>query len=608
MSSVAAVRACRDQLESGEPPSDWKPDDETPQRKSGGSGAGAAETGAGPPTSGSVSAAASITTHHRRKIPTGSILADSTELHRDSRDSVSFRDMGDSSLTGTTLADYRIGRLLGRGGMGEVYEAVDERLGRTVALKVLSGPVAHDAAFRERFLRESRAAARINSPHAVTIHNVGEVDGRLYLDMQLIDGEDLQDLLHRTGPLEPRRTLALLEQIAEAVDTAHESGLVHRDIKPGNILIDRRGRAYLGDFGLAQAVGDTRLTGTGSAIGSFPYMAPERFGADPTGPAVDVYALACVLYECLSGRYPFAGGSIEQYIAAHLYQPPPALGAPLDAVIARGMAKLPEDRYPTAGAMIADARAVLDGRPSTPPLPPPPQDPPVQPHLISGPSATVRDFDTFTSGPVGSPAPQAGSGRGMLIGAGAVAAVAIVALAAVLGWSLGNRDDPATQPVARSGETAVTAAPTPSASPESRTTVPSPTPTSPSPQVEASAPVTAPPAPATGDLGLTVPMSRPACDGSAILIVASANDPSQYAGEVQRMLNRYPGTSYVRTDQACTSLRQRMDTGELIYAIYYPTGGSSLDAACALAADRGISGANAKYLDNHTDPGDYRPC
>ncbi|MGB3697870.1 MAG: serine/threonine-protein kinase, partial [Gordonia sp. (in: high G+C Gram-positive bacteria)] len=267
-----------------------------------------------------------------------------------------------SDRSGTTIGRYRLTRLLGRGGMGEVYEAVDTDKDRVVALKLLPVALSEDGDFRARFLRESQTVARLNDPHIIPIHDFGELDGQLFLDMRIVHGRDLRSII-ASGPLPPERAVAVIEQVAAALDTAHATGLLHRDVKPENILLDARDFAYLADFGLAQSAGQTRLTATGTAIGSFAYMAPERFGADTAvGPAADVYSLACVLYECLTGAQPFPSASIEQIIAGHLSRPIPATGTAFDAVIAAGTAKNPAERLASAGAFAAAARQALVGR------------------------------------------------------------------------------------------------------------------------------------------------------------------------------------------------------------------------------------------------------
>ncbi|MDT5322600.1 MAG: hypothetical protein QOD88_5122 [Mycobacterium sp.] len=285
-------------------------------------------------------------------------------------------DVVATAKAGSTFGKYQLKRLLGRGGMGEVHEAYDTSKDRTVALKILSDELARDGEFRTRFQRESRAAAMLEEPHVIPIHDWGEIDGTLYIDMRLVRGENLHEILQR-GPLEPARAVAIIQQVAAALDAAHAQGLIHRDVKPHNILLTKaEDFAYLIDFGIAESRGDTRLTNTGSAIGSFSYIAPERFSDLPTTPAVDTYSLAGVLYEALTGRPPFNGGSIEQVIAAHMSAPPPRpsvasprVPAALDAVIARGMAKEPDDRYGSPGALGRAAERALTGTSSTRPDP-----------------------------------------------------------------------------------------------------------------------------------------------------------------------------------------------------------------------------------------------
>lgn len=273
--------------------------------------------------------------------------------------------VGDSSRAGTSFGKYELIALLGRGGMGEVYEAHDSDKGRTVALKILREEYAQDEAFRARFVRESHAAANLQEPHVVPTHDWGEIDGNLYIDMRLVRGQTLHDLIG-AGPLNPHRAVAIVEQIAAALDAAHAQSLIHRDVKPQNIIVTDADFAYLLDFGIAQAQGDSGLTQAGMQIGSFGYMAPERFGDVPCSPASDIYALACVLYEALTGDAPFPTNSYEQLIAAHLSAPSPRTSAAhcgiptsMDAVIARGMAKEPGDRYGSAGALARGARRAL---------------------------------------------------------------------------------------------------------------------------------------------------------------------------------------------------------------------------------------------------------
>ena len=255
--------------------------------------------------------------------------------------------------------------LLGRGGMGEVWRAYDTTLDREIALKVLPADLADDDTFVERFRREAQAAAVLNAPHVIPIHGSGEIDGRLYVDMRLIEGSDVDGLL-RSGPMDPARAVRIVAQVAEALDAAHRVGLVHRDVKPSNVLVDANDFAYLIDFGIARVSGQAGLTSTGMFLGTWAYMAPERFTTGQVDHRADVYALACVLFECLTGRRPFEGDGVEQQAAGHMFAEPPrpsswVAGVPvgLDAVIATGMAKDPTLRYGTATELARAAEAAL---------------------------------------------------------------------------------------------------------------------------------------------------------------------------------------------------------------------------------------------------------
>ena len=269
------------------------------------------------------------------------------------------------SRVGMTFGKYQITSLLGKGGMGEVYAAYDTDKDRTVALKVLADPFSTDERFRTRFKRESHAAAKLQEPHVIPIHDWGEIDGNLYIDMRLVRGSSLHELLEK-GPLAPPRAGSIVSQIAAALDAAHAEGLIHRDVKPANIMVTPADFAYLLDFGIAEAKGDTKLTMARTQIGSFAYMAPERFNDLEATPASDVYSLACVLYEALTGDTPFRADSLERVVAAHLASPPPrpsvcnsAVPTAFDDVIARGMAKEPDDRYGSAGALGRAAQRAL---------------------------------------------------------------------------------------------------------------------------------------------------------------------------------------------------------------------------------------------------------
>jgi serine/threonine protein kinase len=271
----------------------------------------------------------------------------------------------DQADGGTPFGRYRLIALLGRGGMGEVWRAYDTAANnRTVAIKVLPANLANDSSFVRRFRREAEAAAQLNNPHVIPIHNYGEIEGRLYVDMRLVEGRDLQEVLN-AGPLEPGRAVRIIEQVARALQAAHKVGLVHRDVKPSNILVDDDDFAYLIDFGIARGADQTNLTSAGDVIGSLHYMAPERLRAQEADARADIYALACVLYECLTGSRPFPGDSMESQMAAHLTNPPPQpstrhdVPAQLDMVIARGMAKNPEQRYTTTIELANAARDAI---------------------------------------------------------------------------------------------------------------------------------------------------------------------------------------------------------------------------------------------------------
>jgi serine/threonine protein kinase len=266
---------------------------------------------------------------------------------------------------------YELLALLGRGGMGEIFRAHDTEIGRDVALKRLPGLLAADPEFTARFLRECRILTRLEHPHIVPIHNFGDIDGTLFIDMRLLRGRDLSQLLKDRGPLPPARAVEIVAQVASALDAAHAAGVMHRDVKPSNIMLLDGGRdgepfAYLVDFGIAVDGGRTEITRDARVVGSVPYLPPERIDGQPAERRSDVYSLACVLYEALTARAPFGQDNPTAVLYAHAHHPPPrpsavvpAVPAALDAVVARGMAKAPDQRYQTAGELAADARRAL---------------------------------------------------------------------------------------------------------------------------------------------------------------------------------------------------------------------------------------------------------
>lgn len=270
-----------------------------------------------------------------------------------------------SEATSTMVGPYRVDGLIGRGGMGEVHRAYDTRRQRTVALKLLPSALSGDEEYRERFRRESLVAAALTSPHVVPIHDFGDIDGRLFIDMRLIDGTDLAHQI-AGRPMAPQRAVAIVTQVCDALADAHAQGIVHRDVKPSNILLTGSDFAYLVDFGIAASDSTgPGLTATGNTIGTFGYMAPERFDGRTADPRSDIYSLGCVLHELLTGCRPFAEHtSTPSLIRAHLMDEPVApsataasVPAALDHAVLRALAKEPQQRHHSVTELADDLRA-----------------------------------------------------------------------------------------------------------------------------------------------------------------------------------------------------------------------------------------------------------
>ena len=268
---------------------------------------------------------------------------------------------------GAVVGSYRVEAPLGRGGMGAVYLAEHVHLKRRVALKVLPPGLADDPDFRERFIRESQLAASIDHPNVMPVYDADDEDGVLYIAMRYVDGNDLKQILYRDKELGPERTLDVISQVASGLDAAHARGLVHRDVKPANVMIEAEtGRVFVTDFGIAKLASMTGITRTGSFLGTIEYASPEQFEGKALDRRSDVYSLGCMLFHCLTGRPPYVRDSDVAVMHAHMIDPSPRLadvspGLPsaVDAVVAKAMAKQPDDRYPTAGDAAIGLRDAL---------------------------------------------------------------------------------------------------------------------------------------------------------------------------------------------------------------------------------------------------------
>ncbi|WP_033309435.1 serine/threonine-protein kinase [Streptomyces iakyrus] len=280
-----------------------------------------------------------------------------------------------SELIGQQIAGYRIEQEIGRGGMAVVYRARDLRLERTVALKLLAPELARNDTFRRRFTHESRAAAAIDHPHIVPVFEAGETDGVLYIAMRYVAGSDLRHVLDREGPMPPVTAVRVAAQVASALDAAHDHGLVHRDVKPGNILVsrgtdsDHPEHVYLTDFGLTKkSLSLTGFTTVGQFVGTLDYVSPEQISGKPVDARCDVYGFACVVFETLAGHPPFLRDDDMALLWAHQYDEPPPLTEDrpdldprVDPVFAQALAKSPDDRFPSCLAFVAALRAATTG-------------------------------------------------------------------------------------------------------------------------------------------------------------------------------------------------------------------------------------------------------
>lgn len=499
--------------------------------------------------------------------------------------------MDGEPVVGSVLGDFEIRGRLGAGGMGVVLRAHDRRHGGEVALKVLPAHLAGNPVVVERFRREARAAFELRDPHVVPVHGFGEVDGRLYLSMRLVDGEDLARILARRAPLEPRRAAGILRQAAHALDAAHAAGLVHRDVKPANLLVveSRDDFTALTDFGIARAVGpdpDTALTETGATVGTLAYLAPERLsGTDTVDGRADVYALTCVLVEMLTGRPPFPEADPAAVLAAHLMTPPPrvsvlrpGLDPGWDDVVARGMAKDPAARFATAGALAAAVQRLLG------PLPASETPAPTRSATTPGPGPAFPAVTGPGLAAAPGPAYPAPTGAGFPAAAGAAPRVrsrrlpvligacvtgAAVALGATWMLLTGPADPPATGTVQPA---------------EATTTL------------------------ADGDLRLGRPIAPVSCARPAdLVVVGAAVDPARHREDVAEQLRAHPGANYLLAGDSCVPFRSRTAEGNPIYVTYLGPFDDRGDACAALARTGGDA-----YLRPVTGPSPVatgaRPC
>ena len=358
---------------------------------------------------------------------------------------------------GSIVAGYRIESVAGQGGMGVVYRATQLGLGRPVALKLIATELAHDVSFRQRFQRESQIAASIDHPNVIPVYEAGESDGALFLAMRYVDGTDLGALVGREGRLAPDRAVRIVAQIAAALDAAHRRALVHRDVKPANVLLAAEDEhVYLTDFGLTKrTTSAAALTRTGMFVGTLDYCAPEQIRGEPADGRADIYALGCVLFRCLSGEAPFERDSDVAKMYAHLNDPIPTVTAlapdvpaGLDAVLAKALAKDAHERFATAGELAGAALAAVSGtplpaptsaaRPSVPPAPVPVSAPaaPAPPPASVAPSAAASAVEDEE------PLPWAQRHRVAIGGTlGTVFALALVAVVLSAAGVIGGSDE-----------------------------------------------------------------------------------------------------------------------------------------------------------------------
>ncbi|MFA5709004.1 serine/threonine-protein kinase [Mycolicibacterium sp.] len=523
---------------------------------------------------------------------------------------------------GAVFAGYTIQRLLGSGGMGEVYLVQHPRLPRQEALKILPASVSADPDYRQRFAREADIVASLWHPHIVAVHDRGEYDGQLWIAMDYVEGTDASRLLRERYPhgLPPTDVIDIVTAVADALDYAHERFLLHRDVKPANILLgdlrhDER-RIVLADFGIARGVDDSNgLTATNMTVGSVAYAAPEQLTGKVLDGRADQYALAATAFHLLTGSVPFGNSNPAVVIGNHLSSPPPVLSTlrddlgRMDSALATAMAKEPHHRFQTC----REFAAALAGRAAVTPVSG--AAPAVSPSAATQLAPRTEPVMPESAPPQRAPAPPPETDRprqrtGLIVAATAAALVA-VGLVAFIGAKLAqspadpsaSTPSPSLLPPAWSETIDPPRTVTETAPPVTITQPNNPAPAPPPPRPPAS------PRTATGgggDLGLAQPMSRPSCKGQGIVVLGSVTTPGQYAAGVQRLLAAFPGASYLRTDQTCPSLRAATASGNPIYAVYRPAGNTTAEVCSSVRAAGGDS--YGKWLDYTTEPSYRIPC
>lgn len=506
------------------------------------------------------------------------------------------------------FAGYTIERQLGAGGMGEVYLAKHPRLPRSDALKILPASLPGSSAdsdedYRRRFVREADLSATLWHPNIVAVHDRGEFEGQLWISMDFVPGTDGAELLavYPKG-VRPGLCLQIVTEVGAALDYAHGQGLLHRDVKPGNIMLTEATphRVMLTDFGIARSMADAGgLTMTGVAVGTVAYAAPEQLRGLPVDARADIYALGCTAVALLTGAPPGSGLPLPEAVRP---------------VIDRALATDPAHRQQSCGELARDLAIALDLPPaqSIPTMPAPhSHDEPHAPTLLGLPTMTPPTRATpppqdvtptqFAPTPPSHPPPNTPDGpsgpaprrsrKPWLIGIlGLVVAIAVAVTVAVVYWPTADGADTAADD--RAPSTTDTTSP-PTVENAAPTTI---TPTNSTPDV----PAPTPPARNPADLGLSVPISTPVCDGTAIMVVANSTNPETYRGQMEAAIAANPGAQYLRTDFSCPSLRQRDENGDLIYAAYVVVGQGK--SAICNAFPRFPRDDYGKLLDTVSDP------